>query len=206
MILYDNARSSNALKVRFLLAELGMTYERRHVGFTFPRDPAYVAVNPFGSVPAINDDGFVLAESNTILRYLARRAQREDLYPADPQEAARIDQFLDRFALTIRPALFRIEAVGLGYRLGEGMTGECTEPERVPMVVAEVASQLALFESLVGESAAVLGRFTIADVSCMPALWRTERCGVDMTPYPRLLALRTTVAARAGFVAAEPVI
>ena len=206
MILYDNARSSNALKVRFLLAELGVEYERQHVGFAFPRDPAYLALNPFGSIPAIDDDGFVLAESNTILRYLAAREGRDDLYPGDARDRVRVDEFLDRFALAIRPAMFRIEVVGLGFRLGEGMTGTGTEPARVPAAVAEAAPQLALFESLVGEDAAVLGRFTIADCCCMPVLWRTERCGVDMTPYPRLLALRTALAARSGFAAAGPVI
>jgi glutathione S-transferase len=206
MILYDNASSSNALKVRFLLAELGITYERRHVAFSFPRDPAYLAINPLGGVPAIDHDGFVLAESNTILRYLAQLAGRDDLYPAEARDRARVDEFLDRFALTIRPALFRIEAVALGFRLGAGMTGECTEPERIPAVVAEVAPQLALFESLVTEQGAALGRFTIADCSCMPALWRTIRSGVDMSPYPRLRALRDALAARPAFLAAGPVI
>ena len=83
LVLYDHPVSSNALKVRFLLAELGLEHERRRVELSRPRDPAYVALNPMGTVPLLLDGDFALAESHAILRYLADREQRDDLYPTD---------------------------------------------------------------------------------------------------------------------------
>ncbi len=52
-----------------------------------PRPADYVAVNPFTGIPTLDDDGFVLTESNAILRYLAMREGRDDLYPSDAARA-----------------------------------------------------------------------------------------------------------------------
>ena len=89
LLLYDNPASSNALKARFMLAEVGLDYERRTVPFDQPRPDWYLAVNPVGGIPTLEDDGLVLAESHAILRYLAAREGRDDLYPAEPRERAR---------------------------------------------------------------------------------------------------------------------
>ena len=105
LLLYDNPASGNALKVRFLLRELGLEWATREVPLARPRPDWYLAVNPLGGVPTLDDDGFVLTESNTILRYLAQREGRTDLYPDEPRERARVDEFLDRWSLTFRPAL-----------------------------------------------------------------------------------------------------
>ena len=110
LLLYDNPASGNALKVRFLLHELGLEWETREVPLARPRPDWYLAVNPLGGVPTLDDDGFVLTESNTILRYLAQREGRTDLYPDQPRERAAVDEFLDRWSLTFRPALKRFEA------------------------------------------------------------------------------------------------
>src|SRR5262249_53069124 len=118
MRLYDNPASSNALKVRFLLAELGLAYEREEVPIARPRPAAYVALNPFTGIPTLDDDGFVLTESNAILRYLAQREGRDDLYPSEPRAQARVNELLDRFAQTVRPAFFKHEAAALGFKFG----------------------------------------------------------------------------------------
>ena len=95
LLLYDNPVSSNALKVRFMLAEVGLTYERRTVPFDLPRPDWYLAVNRVGGIPTLADGNLVLAESHAILRYLADREQRSDLYPPDLRERAAVDEFLD---------------------------------------------------------------------------------------------------------------
>ena len=80
LVLYDNPASSNALKVRFLLAELRLPCTRRHVPLGFPRPEWYLEEYPFGTVPFLRDGDLALGESNAILRYLAMREGRTAAY------------------------------------------------------------------------------------------------------------------------------
>ncbi|MGH7077247.1 MAG: glutathione S-transferase N-terminal domain-containing protein, partial [Acetobacteraceae bacterium] len=83
--IWGRANSSNVMKVVWLLEELGLPYERVDVGGSFGKtDTAeYRAMNPNGLVPTLQeDDGFVLWESNAILRYLcAAHAPGSALWP-----------------------------------------------------------------------------------------------------------------------------
>jgi len=205
LLLYDNPVSSNALKVRFLLAELGLAYERRTVPFDVPRPSWYLAVNPVGGIPALDDDGFVLAESHAVLRYLAGRERRDDLYPADVRERATVDEFLDRWALTFRPAFFRHESPALGFVAGKGMLGGDPRPDELPAVVEAITPTLRLLDEIVDPSGLALGRFTIADVAAAPILFRTTKTGLDLSPYPNISRWRDTVLAWPAFAASDPV-
>lgn len=206
LVLHDNPISSNALKVRFLLAELGLSYERRTVPLSRPRPPAYLALNPVGGVPALQDDGFVVSESHAILRYLATREGRGDLYPSDPRERAVVDEFLERFATGIRAAFFRHEVPALGYSRDKGGFGALApDPAAAEAAEREIQPALRLLDGLVEPSAVVLGRFTIADCALAPVLYRTTRTGLDLAPHPRLEALRAALVTRPGFLAADPV-
>jgi glutathione S-transferase len=204
MLLYDNAVSTNALKVRFLLAELGLSYDRREVPLTHPRPGWYLAQNPLGGVPALEDDGLVMGESNAILRYLAQRERRDDLYPAAPAERARVDEFLDRFATTLRGPFFQVESLALGFVQGIGFGAGPSDPQGARAKAAEIAPKIGLFEQLVADNGTVLGTFTIADCCAAPVLFRTRNTGMDLTPYPKLLRLRETVTARDAFGATGP--
>ena len=206
MLLYDNPGSSNALKVRFLLAELGLDYDRREVPLSLPRPDWYLAQNPLGGVPALADGGLVMAESNAILRYLAGRERRADLYPAEPAERARVDEFLDRFALTFRAAFFEVEREALGFVPGTGLGGRAGNFEAARDKEREVARTVALLESVVAGNGTVLGTFTIADCCAAPVLYRTTNTRMDMTPFPKLLRIREAVVARDAFSAAGPVL
>ncbi len=95
--LYGRANSINVRKVLWLLDELGLQYEREDWGRGFKpvSDPEFTAINPFSVVPAISDDGFVLSESNVILRYLAAKHARTDLLPADVGQRALVERWMD---------------------------------------------------------------------------------------------------------------
>ena len=67
-----------------LCADGQTTFER-------PRPDWFTSWHPFGTIPGLRDGDFLLGESNTILRYLARREGRVDLYPDDPRGQARVD-------------------------------------------------------------------------------------------------------------------
>jgi glutathione S-transferase len=207
VILYDNPRSSNALKVRFLMAELGLAYERVEVPLAQPRPGWYLDLNPLGGVPALQDGELVMAESNAILRYLANREGAHALYPPAPAERARVDEFLDRFALALRPALFRVEAAALAYTPGVGFVPERGDAEAARRAEAEIADTLATFDRLVAPGGGyALGGFTLADCAGAPVLFRSRRTGLDLDPYPGLRAWRETVLARPAFDRAGPVL
>ncbi len=78
LTLYDNALSTNAQKLRFLLAEAEIAYEAIAVALGPLCPPWYGERHPFATIPLLVDDGFALYESNTMLRYLADRERRTD--------------------------------------------------------------------------------------------------------------------------------
>jgi glutathione S-transferase len=205
MLLYDNPVSSNALKVRFLLAELGLAYDRHEVPMVRPRPDEYVAVNPFTGIPTLDDDGFVVTESNAILRYLALREQREDLYPTERRGHARVNELLDRFALTVRPAFFKHEAAALGFRFGIGFGAVPNDPERAAEIAGQIEPQIDQLERVLADGEYALGDFTIADCAIAPVLFRTTKSGLDLSAYAKLSRLRDTLLARPSFIAAGPV-
>ena len=206
LVLYDNPSSSNALKARFMLAELGLAYERTIVPFALPRPDWYLAVNAVGGIPALDDDGFVLSESNAILRYLAGREERHDLYPPEPRRRARVDELLDRWSLTFRPAFFRYESAALGYVPGKGMGGRAPDTGDLPAIADAIAPVLRTLDSIIDPSGCALGTFSLADIAAAPVLYRTVHSGLDLQPFPNVLRWRDTVTARPAFAAAEPVV
>jgi glutathione S-transferase len=83
--------SSNVQKAMFAIGELGLPHERIDVGGAFGKnnEPPYLAMNPNGLVPTLEeDDGFLLWESNSIVRYLAAKHGGGTLEPADPHKRA----------------------------------------------------------------------------------------------------------------------
>lgn len=207
LLVHDHPVSSNALKVRFLLAELGLEYETRHVPFASPRPAGYVALNPFGRIPTLVDGELVLAESNAILRYLADREGRHDLYPRDPRARARVDWALDAWSTQVRPPLYQLERVALFHRDHEGGGGTWQEgdPEAIDAAVGSAGDALDRWERFVADGGTVTGTFTIADCAAGPVLWRSLRLPLDFSRWPKTAAVRDAVAARPSFLAAGPV-
>jgi glutathione S-transferase len=187
--LYDNASSTNALKVRFLLAELGLEYEKVDVDLD-PKPAWYAEVHPFGLVPALVDGDLVLTESNTALRYLAGREGRDDLYPADPARRARIDLLLDSLSLEVRPALWAAE---------EPVLYGTPEPDdwRTPLAAA-----LAGYERLVADDGYAAGAFSIADCAIAGRMWHLHELPIELGAYPKLTRALALATARPAYAAA----
>lgn len=95
--IHGYAASINVRKVLWACEEIGIPFEREDWagGFRSTSDPAFLALNPVGLVPVIEDAGAVIWESNTIIRYLATSRNRLDLYPEDPVRRARIEMWMD---------------------------------------------------------------------------------------------------------------
>lgn len=95
--IWGRKNSSNVRKALWCAEEAGVAYERIDAGgaFGLVNEPAYRALNPNGVVPTLEDDGFVLWESNAIVRYLAAKYAPDSLYPDDPQQRAIADKWMD---------------------------------------------------------------------------------------------------------------
>ena len=91
------ANSFNVRKVLWTCDEIGIPFEREDWGRGYrpATDPQFLAVNPIGLVPAVIDGDVVLRESNTIVRYLATKHGRPDLYPLDLAARAHVEQWMD---------------------------------------------------------------------------------------------------------------
>jgi glutathione S-transferase len=95
---WGRTNSSNVMKVLWLLDELDASYERIDAGgkFGLTGTPEYRAMNPLGLVPALEEDGYSLFESNAILRYLSNtRPGGDAFYPADARRRGAVDAWLD---------------------------------------------------------------------------------------------------------------
>lgn len=95
--IWGRTNSINVQKVMWCAGEIGLQYERIDAGLQFGknREDWYLAMNPNALVPTIEDDGLVLWESHTIVRYLAARYGGGKLYPADPRTRADGERWMD---------------------------------------------------------------------------------------------------------------
>ena len=189
LTLHTHPYSSNGQKAQLMLDIVGAEYTLLEVPFQVERVDWHTAVNPMGGIPALVDGGFRLAESNTILRYLADREGREDLYPRDAKERATIDWVLDLWALVVRPALFSYEAAQYGIVLGTGAFSKEPAPEADVRALFDRAvpklNQAMQVLDPVGPWAC-LGHRTIADIAATPVLHRLVHAPVDLSQVPRL--------------------
>jgi len=104
--LWGRANSSNLKKVTWLCEEIGLPYNRIDAGMSFGvvNTPEYRKLNPNGLVPTIDDEGFILWESNAIVRYLAAKHAAGTLWPTDLKVRADADRWMDWCTSTLWPA------------------------------------------------------------------------------------------------------
>ena len=111
LTIWGRLNSHNVKKVAWFAAELGIDHVRYDIGGQFGMTDAYRSLNPNALIPTIDDDGFVLWESNAILRYLASRYGGERWWPADPRRRALADRWMDwqiDYAEAQRPAFVNL--------------------------------------------------------------------------------------------------
>jgi glutathione S-transferase len=180
--LYDSKVSPYARKVRLLAAELEIPIEKIPLDFQKgdPRKPEYLALNPNGKVPTIDDDGVVLWESSAILKYLA--AKKRKLLPSDARGAALADQWMFWWANHPEPAIeLLVYELLLKPFFGK--------PGKDASIMQEARDLLdrylpVLDKQLKGKEY-VLGNLSIVDFAIAPPLELSQRrLNVDLDKYP----------------------
>ena len=105
MRLWGRTTSGNVQKAMWLLDELGIDYERIDVGGAFGGNdtPEYLAMNPNGRVPVLQDGDTIIWESNTVVRYLAARYGAPRFWSDDPAKRAAAEMWMDWALTTLMP-------------------------------------------------------------------------------------------------------
>jgi len=160
--IWGRANSVNVQKVLWCCAELNLPFERLDAGMQFGVNdkPAYLAMNPNGRVPTIEDGDFQLWESNAIIRYLVLQyAPTNSIYPAAPKDRARVERWLDWALTTLQPAE---RPVFWGYiRTAPGLRDSAALQANVDAVAALWAM---LDRHLASRSFVEAEQFTLADI------------------------------------------
>lgn len=160
MKIYGDSNSGNCLKVKWVCDRLGLPYDWIDVDTMKgeSRTPEFLKLNGAGQVPTIVlDDGRVLAQSNAIIRYLARDS---DLIPADAYDAAKMDEWLfwEQYSHEPYIAVCRHQMVYLGKPASD------LDPEKIKrgyFALARMEHQLAATRFLIGDP------FSLADVALL---------------------------------------
>lgn len=189
--LYRHPLSGHSHRVELFLSLLELPKELVDVDLSRRRDPEFLAKNPFGQIPVIEDGEVTLADSNAILTYLASRYDTEKRYlPADPLGLAQAQRWLSVAAgqLAAGPAAARMVKVfgaPLDHERARGIA------DKLFGVLEEVLSARSYF---VGSSA------SIADIALYTYTAHAPEGGVSLDPYPNLRSWLARVESLPGFV------
>ena len=191
--LYGMELSFPVNRVRFCLNAMGIDYEYIRInpisGETQTED--FLKLSPAGKIPAIDDDGFGLSESNTIMKYIARK-HNSDFYPTDIVAQANVDMWLDFIAIHV----------------GNGFGKVIFNKILAPAIDAKVDEQsmqdgygfitrfLGVIDQQLAKSTYIAGEeLSIADFCLLGTVDPAEAIGVDMSEYPHLAAWRNKLMA-----------
>lgn len=182
---WGRANSINVQKVLWCCAEMGVPFERYDVGGPFGgnKDPEYLARNPNGLIPTISDDGFVLWESNAIVRYLAAKHGAGTLWPEDLTVRAEADKWMDWQLGTIWNS-FRPVFLGLIRTPPEERDHATIEAGRL-----QTAEALSILDAHLSENEYVAGSsLTMADIPLGVTAYRWMVMDIERPPLSNLEA------------------
>jgi len=188
--------SSNVQKVMWAVTELGLPVERIDFGGPFGknREAAYLAKNPNGLVPTIEEeDGFLLWESNSIVRYLAAK-HKASLEPADLRQRALAQKWMDWQLTVMAPAIgplfmgmVRTPPAERNAKAIEDSKGKTSDAARM------LDDQLAKTQFLAGDA------FSYGDIPVGIMVWRFRELAPERQGFKNLDRWYAAIAARAGF-------
>jgi glutathione S-transferase len=191
--LYRNPKSGHCHRVELLLAFLGLPYETIDLDMAngAHKAPEYLKISPFGKVPAIDDGGYTLSDSNAILVYLVQTyAKGSHWLPEDPKTAAEVQRWLTIAADNIFSGPCSARLVTLfGAQLDHAAA------------IAKSHDLFKLMEThLNGRNWLAAETITIADIAGYSYIAHAPEGGVDLAPYPNLRAWLNRIEAEDNFV------
>ena len=205
--LYTYWRSSASYRVRIALNLKGLDYEPlpRHLlrDGGEQRSAAYLAMNPQGLLPALDDDGFVVTQSLAICEYLDERYPEPPLLPRAPGPRASVRAMALAVACDVHPLNNLSVLAYLKSRLGQD---DAAVNEWVRHWITNGFTAL---EQLIarhsGDGRHCFGNaVTMADVCLVPQVYNARRYDTDLSGFPRLVEVAYFLEAQSAFAAARP--
>jgi glutathione S-transferase len=189
--------SFNVQKVMWLVDELGLAHEHIDAGGKFGGldAPAFLAMNPHGKVPVIDDGGTVVWESHAILRYLAARHGGTRWWPVDAAQRSLADRWMDWSATTLQPD-FLMGVFWAFYRTPEAQR----DLPAIRKKLAACASHFQLLDRVLADRRYLLGdKLTLADIPAATALYRYFGLDVERPVVPNVEAWYGRLQARPAY-------
>lgn len=190
--LYNFPKSGHAHRIELMLSLLNLPTELVFVDLAkgAHKQPGFLALNPFGQVPVIDDNGTVVADSNAILVYLAKKYDNGTWLPEEPAAAARVQRWLSVAAgpLAFGPAAARLVTVfGASFNTDEVIT-------RAHTLLKVIDAELANTPFLAGSTP------TIADIANYSYIAHAPEGNVSLEPYANVRGWLARIEALPRFV------
>ena len=191
---WGRVNSVNVKKALWCLEELGLKYERTDAGLQFGvvDTPEYRRLNPNGLVPTIEDDGFVVWESHTIVRYLADKYGKGVLRPMDLEPRTIANQWMDwafTFQSGVRDAFWNLIRTPADKR----------DEKAIEASRAKSAQLIAILDAALANRHYVAGLFSMGDIPIGCEVQRWMRLPMERPKAPNVEAWFERLCARPSF-------
>ncbi|QKJ04788.1 glutathione S-transferase [Yersinia mollaretii] len=196
LTVWGRNNSSNVKKVLWCLEELALGYERIDVGGQYGKlnEPLYRAMNPNGLIPCLQDEDFILWESNTIVRYLAAQYGENPFYLADARQRAEAEKWMDWVTSSVVEP-FKAVFIGL-----VRTPPEQQDKEKIAQGIEQLNRLMAIANSALAQQAYLSGdKFGIGDIplGCLAYAW--FNLSITRPELPHLQRWYQSLTQRAAF-------
>ncbi len=197
LTIWGRPSSFNSQKVLWLADELSLNYKHIPAGGSFGGldTPRFLAMNPHGHVPVIDDDGTVVWESHAILRYLAARYGKHQFWSDDPGTRAQVEAWMDWAQTSLQPD-FLLGVFWAFYRTPE----HARNWDAIRTKIARCAQHFRLLDSILSGRAYLCGEtITLADIPAGTALYRYFELDIERPSVPNVEAWYRRLASHPGY-------
>jgi glutathione S-transferase len=177
-------------RVRWALEEVGQPYEVRLVSFKAMKEPAHLAIHPFGQIPTYEEGELALFETGSIVFHIAQR--HAGLLPDDPDARARAITWMFAALSTVEPPILELITV----KFLEGDKPWTTE--RMPLVFDRIRGRLDQLSHRLSDADWLDGAFSAGDLMMASVLLRVRPSGL-LAEYPTLAAYVARAEARPAY-------